>query len=108
MFSSKVLASVSRIWLTSKKILRRPVTLKSFSHNQLHVHLISPNAGEHNELMRDIEQQCGCVVTYFNSPEATFTTSRPNLIILDMTDRQGVEFVECPQDLFSISRYRSV
>jgi len=50
--------------------------------------------------MRDIEQQCGCVVTYFNSPEATFTASRPNLIILDMADRQSVEFVECLKTCF--------
>ena len=52
--------------------------------------------------MLDIEQKCGCLVTYFNAPEATFTANRPNLIILDMTDRQGVEFIECLKTCFQV------
>lgn len=50
--------------------------------------------------MLDIQQQCRCEITHFNMPEETLTAVRPNLIILDMADRQGVEFIECLKTCF--------
>lgn len=76
------------------------MTFKATPHHQFNIHLVSPNIGEHNDLMGDIEQQFNCVVTHFDTPEATFTAERPNLIILDMANRQDIEFVECLKTCF--------
>jgi len=76
------------------------VTFNSVLQNQLQIHLISPNIGEHNDLMLEIAQKCNCSLTHFNAPEETLTTQRPDLIILDMADRQGVEFIECLKACF--------
>ena len=80
--------------------MRRPVTLKSTLHKNFQVHLISPNIGDFSDIMVDIEQQCSCVISHFNAPEETLTTNRPDLIILDMADKQSVEFVECLKTCF--------
>ena len=52
--------------------------------------------------MCEISQQCGCAVTHFDTPAATFTAERPSLIILDMADSQGIEFVECLKTCFQV------
>ena len=80
--------------------MRRPVTRKPLHQDQRQIHLISPIIGEHNDIMLEIEQQCRCSITHFKTPEATLTANRPNLIILDMADRQGVEFVDCLKTCF--------
>ena len=76
------------------------MTLNSFLHKKYQIHLISPNVGDLSDIMLDIEQQCSCVVSHFNAPEETFTTNRPDLIILDMADKQNIEFVECLKTCF--------
>ena len=80
--------------------MRRPVTFKSTLHKKFQVHLISPNIGDLSDAMRDIEQQCSCLISHFNAPEETLTTNRPDLIILDMADKQNVEYIECLKTCF--------
>ena len=76
------------------------MTLNSILHKKYQIHLISPNLGEHNDIVLEIEQECNCLITYFNAPEETLTTQRPDLIILDMADKQSVEFIELLKTCF--------
>ena len=76
------------------------MTLNSFLHKKYQIHLISPNLGDLSDIVLEIEQQCNCVVSHFNAPEETLTTNRPDLIILDMADKQNIEFVECLKTCF--------
>ena len=95
MCSRSALFLVSCIWLKFKIILRWHVALKPILHKKFQVHLISPNIGDLSDIALDIEQQCSCFVSHFKAPEETLTSNRPDLIILDMADKQSVEYIEC-------------
>ena len=76
------------------------MTLKSNLYNQFQIYLISPNIDDYSDIALEIEQQCGGCISHYKTPEETFTANRPDLIILDMADRQSVEFVECLKTCF--------